>query len=197
MRLLAALAALATWPLPLNAQSRLGIHGGGAWTSALVRDSITEPLAVRPAPGPGVAFSFDTPLGPGYRLEVRLGTTWSRLVEHTAGESRDIVSLAVWHPAVILTRQVVPGLSARAGLGALVYRPEETTANLFAHGSPIVANLGLGLQAERQVGAGLHLALDLTYDAHRFTTGSLRNQGFTGERVVHRLAVFLGVRRTL
>lgn len=184
-------------PTPALAQTRVGVQAGGAITTALVRDSITEPLAVRSAPGPGVRFTLDTRLNAAYHVGVSLATTWGPLQERTPGSSRDIVQLVSWHPAVTLRRRVRGALSAHASVGALVYRPDRSAGTLFARGAPILPVIGLGLGFERTVGRDIALVMAAEYDVHRFTTTALRDNGFAGERVVHRVIVSFGVTRGL
>ena len=182
---------------PVLAQTRLGVHAGGTLASALVRDSIVQPLTLRSAPGPGVRFTLDTQLSPVYQAGVSLATTWGPLRERTPDASRDVVHLASWHPAVTLRRRIGAALSAWASAGAIMYRPDRSAGTLFAQGAPIVPVLGLGVGLARPLGGNLALVLDAGYDVHRFTTTTLRDAGFIGERVVHRVVVSLGVTRSL
>ena len=62
--------------------------------------------------------------------------------------------------------------------------------------APITPTIGLGLGAERGVGRGMHGSLQLRYDLHRFNTNALKARGFTGETVVHRVALSIALHRT-
>ncbi|MBI4420752.1 MAG: hypothetical protein HY560_08000 [Gemmatimonadetes bacterium] len=193
-RLLVGFCALA---LPAAAQTRIGLQAGVIATSPLVRDSIVEPLSVRPDPAPTIGFWLETRLDATYRLGLGLATAWSRLARRSPSETVEVVPLTVWSPALTLRRDLRPGVSARATLGAMVYDPDHRAGTLFSQGSPVIPVVGAGLSYDRSVGGDLLLRIDLGYDVHRFTTTALRDRGFSGERAVHRVGVSVGVSRTL
>jgi hypothetical protein len=181
---------------PAAAQVRAGIRAGASLSSTLVRDSITEPLSVAPRPGMSLTLSFDAPISDTYRVEIAFTSSWSRLVERSAGESRTVVDLAVWHPRLVLERRLTRELRLRGSAGALLYRPRHTGGNLFQGGSPVIPVLGAGVGIERPLPGGFDLTADVSWTIHRFTTASLRAAGFVGERPVQRAAVSAGVKRT-
>jgi hypothetical protein len=189
------LAAGGAGPGPAVAQVRAGIRAGASLSSALVRDSITETLSVTPRPGMSLTLSLDAPISETYRVEVAFSSSWSRLVERSAGDSRTVVDLAVWHPRLVLEWRLTRDLRLRGSAGALLYRPRHTGGNLFQQGLPIIPVLGAGVGFERPLAGGFHLTADAAWTIHRFTTTSLRAAGFVGERPVQRATVSAGLKR--
>lgn len=196
MTRLAAAALLLLLAPAAAAQTRLGIELLASASSALVRDSITTPLTLRPGPAPGLRLTLETRLDRAWQAGVGLSVQRSRLREHVAGGRRDLLTLTAWQAAVTLRRRLSATVSAWGAIGALAYRPGQTAGTLFAAGAPVVPVAGLGLGLEHHLPPGLTLTLDAGYDAHRFSTTTLRQQGFGGEQLVHRLVLLLGVRRT-
>jgi len=121
---------------------------------------------------------------------------WSRLSRHSPGSSEEVVPLTVWSPTVGLTRRL-GGTHVRASIGAVVYHPDHSDGNLFSEGAPILPLLGLGVGIEREMINSMRYALELGYDAHRFTTTTLRNNGFSGEQLVHRLSLSVSLSRVI
>jgi len=196
-RRLALVLTLAVFAPPAVAQTRVGARVGLALSSVLVRDSITQPLAARSNLAPAIGFWFDNRLGSTYRLDLGLTMAWSRLRQRGPNGAREIVPLTLWSPTLSLSRTVIPGVTARATVGAMIYDPDRTRATLFSKGSPVLPLVGAGITVERPLKDGLLLTADLGYDLHRFTTTTLRNQGFVGERLVHRAMLSLGLSRAL
>ena len=194
----AGLIALTFFAPPALAQSRVGARIGLTGSSTLVRDSIVQALSIRPNLAPTIGFWIESRLDLVYRVDLGLDMAWSQLTQHTPGAAAaDVVPLTSWTPTISLRRLVHRNIAARATMGALIYDPDQKTSNLFRRGAPVFPLLGLGATMERSVGGGLLLTLDLRYDFHRFTTASLRDAGFVGQRPVHRLTLALGVSRGL
>jgi hypothetical protein len=84
-----------------------------------------------------------------------------------------------------------------ARAGAIIYRADRTASNLFRDGSPPMPLLGFGGTLDRELGNGLRLTFDLGYDVHRFSTPSLRDAGFRGDRTVHRVGLSIGLSREM
>ena len=191
------LVAFVVVPGLLPAQTRVGVRGGGTAMSALAKDSIVNPFAVRTDPGPTFGFWLETALNPSYTVAAGLSTSWSKLTRHENGATETVVNLTTWIPAVTLSRTFRTGLSGYVRAGAIIYRAERRESNLFRDGASPAAILGGGLSYQRALRGNFRLLLDLGYDAHRFSTPALRSAGFAGERVVHRVGVGVGVSRGL
>lgn len=188
--------ALASLASPLPAQIRVGVRGGALATSALVRDSIVQPVSVRPGVAPNLGFWIESQLNAAWRVSAGLGMAWSRVSRHSPGSAEKVVPLTVWSPTVGLTRRL-GGAQVRASIGAVVYHPDHSDGNLFSEGAPIIPLLGLALGIEHEMINSIRYALELGYDAHRFTTTSLRNNGFSGEQLVHRLSLSVSLSRVI
>jgi hypothetical protein len=191
------LVVLGLTPAVLPAQTRVGVRGGGTVMSALAKDSIVNPFAVRTDPGPAFGFWLETALNPSYTLAAGLSTSWSKLTRHENGAAETVVNLTTWIPALTLSRIIRAGFRGYVRAGAIIYRAERRESNLFRDGASPAAILGGGLSYQRALSGNFRLVLDLGYDAHRFSTPALRSAGFAGERVVHRLSLGVGVSRGL
>jgi hypothetical protein len=190
-------AALVLTPAMLPAQTRVGIRGGGMVMSTLARDSIVNPFAVRPDPGPTLGFWLEHALDPSYTVGAGLSTSWSQLSRHENGVTETVANLTTWSPAVTVSRRIHAGVSGYVRAGAIIYRAERRESNLFREGAAPAAILGGGVSYERPLSGNFRLVVDLGYDAHRFSTPALRTAGFAGERVVHRIGIGVGVSRGL
>lgn len=197
MRFILGVGIMLALPSSAAAQTRAGVRAGGALMSTLVRDSIVEPLTVRPAPAPSLGFWIEARLDAHYSAALSLTTTWSGLRRHEPGVTDEIVPLTTWIPAVSLSRTVYRGFAVYGRAGAIIYRADRTAANLFREGAPPAPLLGLGVSWSRPLASSFDLRLNLEYDAHRFSTPALRTAGFRGERMVHRVGLSVGVSRGL
>jgi hypothetical protein len=184
-----------TLPDPVGAQVDVGIHLGAVATSRLVRDSIVDPIAVRPALAPMLGLRVATTLKGLYGIAADLSVSRSNLESHSDTGSTTLTALTLWSPSVALHMQPTSWLGLEARVGAIIYDPAETTGNLFSEGSPVAPTLGLGIALQRALGSHFAGALALQYDAHRFTTNALQTRGFTGETVVHRVAMSVTLSR--
>ena len=176
-------------PSAARAQVSVGVGLGVVGSSNLVRDSIVEVVSVRPQAAPQIGLRIETPLGGRYRVAGELSVSHSSLMARGEATSTKITGLTLWAPAVVLQAAVTPWLAGEARLGALIYAPSETESTLFSDGAPVTPVLGLGITAARALGDRLTGTLQLRYDLHRFTTNALKSRGFTGETVVHRIAL--------
>jgi hypothetical protein len=183
---------------PARAQLRIGLHLGPVASTRLVRDSIVEPVSVRPNVSLAAGLTAETALTGGYSAGIRLTATRGDLVSRTAlqGSAR-VTTLTVWHPAGFLRHDVVPGLVAEARLGLFLYSPSRRGGTFFRDGVSPRPALGLGLGLRRPLGRAMSVEAVATYDVHRFSTPALRAAGFTGETVVHRFGIQLGIHRTV
>ena len=188
---------LALAPAAARAQVAVGARIGVLFTTDLVHDSIVEPISVQVRPAPVVGLSLEAPLGPPYVVSAGLALSRSNVVAHSATSDVRLTGLTVWHATLAVRRPIVPGLGVEARLGAVIYAPSNRTANLFQDGAPVDATLGAGVQLERGLGAGFTVGLALQYDATRFTTNTLKAQGFAGATVVHRVALSATIRRVV
>lgn len=175
----------------------LGIGIGAVGSSNLVTDSIVEAIAVRPQVAPQLDFRIEKVLSARYRVAGDLSLSRSDVKAEGASSSSEITSLTLWSPGIGLVAAATPWLGAEARLGALIYDPGDTDGTLFADGAPVTPVLGLGLRAEHALTSTLTGALHVRYDVHRFTTDALKARGFTGETVVHRIAVGVTLHRRM
>jgi len=181
----------------VRGQVSVGIGLAGVASTSIVTDSIVEPVAVRPQIAPQVTLRVETLLDGPYRLAVDLAVSRSNLVAHGPAESTKVTGLTLWSPGVSLRTAATPWLGAEARLGMLIYDPGDTQGTLFADGAPVTPQVGVGLHAERALSDALTASLHMRYDVHRFTTTSLKAHGFTGETLVHRIAVGVTLYRRL
>jgi hypothetical protein len=163
--------------------------------STLVHDSIVQPISVRPDIAPAIGFWVERPIDSAYSVSAGLTTAWSRLARHEAGTTLEVITVSTWTPNVALSRTVYQNIRIYTRAGAIIYRADRTASNLFRNGSSPMPMLGFGATLDRELGNGLRLTLDLGYDIHRFSTPSLRDAGFRGERAVHRVGLSIGVSR--
>lgn len=190
----ATLAALLVFrPAPLPAQWGGYASLGARYGTALVSDSIVRPLDVRQAVAPVLALGLITPSDGRWSGEAALDVTFTGIDRDEGGAAVELGSLATVSFTVAVRRGLASGVVARAGAGALFYRPERE-AGIFRAGTSGAAPVGLlGVSWAPAAARRYGLALDLRYDVHRFITPALRAVGFTDSRVVHRIAVALRV----
>jgi hypothetical protein len=162
-----------------------------------VRDSLVEPISLRVRPAPVFALSVEAPLGHPFLVVAGIAVSRSNAVVHSSSGDVLVTGLTLWHPTLAVRRPVLPWLGVEARLGAIIYAPSDRTGNLFQDGAPIDASLGAGVSVERPLGSAFAAGLSLQYDATRFTTTTLQNQGFAGATVVHRVALAATIRRVL
>jgi hypothetical protein len=191
---------LAAGPLLLcagaaGAQVTVALRLGAVGSTNLVKDSVVETLDVRPLVAPQLGIRASLPVGGHYTVGAGLAVSRSDLRATGDTGTTTVTALTMWSPSVFLQAEIVPWLRAEAHLGAQIYDPGETVGTLFSQGAPIDPSLGLGLVMERALGNRLVASLFVDYDVHRFTTTALNARGFTGETVVHRIAVGLSLGR--
>lgn len=175
--------------VPLAAQWTIQFSAGGRYSSALVRDSIVNPVTVRPALGAAFAVTLTSPVQRGWSGEAAIDVTVAGHERKEAGATVDLGGLTTVAVSVALRRELAPRLAARAGAGALFYAPEQD-AGIFRNGTGSFRPLGLAaLTWAPRLGARWGLALETRYDVHRFTTPALRGVGLVDSRVVHRVAL--------
>jgi hypothetical protein len=179
-----------------RAQISLGVGVGAVGSSNLVADSIVEPLAVRPRIAPQLAVCVATALSARYRVAAELAVSRSGLMAHGDTSTR-ITGLTLWAPTVGLEAAATPWLGVEARIGALIYDPGDTQGTLFSQGAPVTPLVGIGLRTGRGLGGGIVGSLHLRYDVHRFTTSQLQARGFSGQTVVHRVALTASLHRSL
>lgn len=173
----------------------VGFRVGAIGSSDLVRDSIVEAFGVRPQVAPQLGLRAVFSAGNGYLVGGQLSVSRSNLRAVTDSAATTVTALTVWAPSIVVRTSIRPWLAGEARLGALLYDPATPSGTLFSDGSPIAPMLGLGLALERPLTERFRAALFLDYDAHGFTTTALRDRGFTGTTIVHRLAVGLSLAR--
>src|SRR6185295_7032216 len=180
-----------------KAQTRVGAAAGVALMTDLARDSIVQPFTVRPDPGPAINFWIESTLDPHYTVAARFGTSWTHLTRHEADSTAEVTPLTTWTVAVTLSRILIKDVAVYGKAGAVVYQADRYQSNLFREGASPEPLLGAGITASRPLGSGLMLVVDLGYDVHRFSTQALRDAGFSGDRLVHRIGLSVGVSRGL
>lgn len=191
------MAILACGALPPDAaaQVSVGVGLGAVRSSNLVRDSIVEPIAVRPRMAPQLEIRVTTPLSDRYQVAGELVVSHSTLMAH-GDSSTPVTGLTVWAPAAGLDAVATSWLRVEARLGLLLYHPADPQGTLFSAGSPVTPVLGLGLRGARAIGGGLAGAVHVRYDVHRFTTSQLETRGFTGQTIVHRVSLGVSLHRS-
>ncbi len=183
--------ALACLPAVLPAQWGGYASLGARYGTALVSDSIVRPLDVRQAVAPVLALGLTTPADGPWSGEAALDVTFTGIRRDEAGTTVDLGSLTTLSLTVAVRRGLASGVTARAGAGALLYRPERE-AGIFGAGPSAAAPVGLlGVTWAPDAGRRYGLALDLRYDVHRFITPALRAVGFADSRIVHRIGLAL------
>lgn len=165
---------------------------GATASSILVRDSIVQPFTVAPGVAPTLGLSVGTRLDDRYSVVIE--ARWARSTLARSDAALDVLPLTVWSAAVALRRDVTREAHLRATAGAVRYAPAATgrEATLFRDDAPLLPAVGLGAGLARPVGPA-HLGVDVAYTAHRFTTRALRADGFSGQRLVHRVTFSVSV----
>jgi hypothetical protein len=178
-----------------RAQVSLGLGLGAVASSNLVTDSIVEAIRVRPRIAPQLTIRVEKPLSGRYRLAGEISVSHSALMAYGDTSTR-VTGLTLWAPVIAIEAAATSWLGAEARLGAVIYKPGQRDGTLFSDGVPVMPTLGLGLRAERRVTSGIRGSLQVRYDLHRFTTTRLKARGFTGETVVHRIALGVAFHRS-
>jgi hypothetical protein len=179
----------------VQAQMSLELQAGVGVSGTLVEDAIVNVVTVRPSIGPhagvGVMAEFAGPFHAG----ARIGWTHSNLEREELGARMTILPLTVWSGMFVLGARVTRAVSAEARFGAVKYAPGgDSEGTLFQDASPLAAAFGLGVRAERSLGARWALGVHAAYDLHQFETQTLRAAGFTGARTVHRITAGASIR---
>jgi hypothetical protein len=173
---------------PAAAQMSVRLSLGGRYATALVKDSIVVPIALRPSVAPALTLSVRDELRGPWTADATLDLSPARLHREESGTRSDAGSFTAIAFTLGLRRELHAGVAARLGFGGLVYSTEH--AGVFQRGSGGVFPLvGLGASYAPSFGARHRLELGLSYDVHRFITPALRATGFPRPRPVHRVAV--------
>ena len=189
-RFLAFFLVLAVWPSsPLTAQVSFHVAVGARYSSTLVHDSIVTPVDLRPAIAPALLATVRQVLSARLSADITLDVAPSGLRRHEAGSSFDAGSMTTAAFTVGLRRELPWGLFGRAGFGALRYLG--ASDGVFREGAGGLFPLGTLAVAIAPSSLPRRLELEARYDVHRFFTPALRNDGFTGARPVHRVALLV------
>jgi hypothetical protein len=190
-------------PIRLSAQS-LHVALGARYSTALVRDAIVSPIAVRPALGPLVIVTAALPLDHGWTAEALVHGGWAALRAEEDGRPATALGTARTIGAELALRRRLTGggrgergrrggLTGRMGIGAFKYVARRT--GIFRDGPPPVIPLwSTGLRYDPPAGWPRGLAIEARYDVHGLITPALRGVGFTSPRIVHRIALLLSLR---
>jgi hypothetical protein len=191
---IAAFLLLAVWPSGrLAAQVSLRASLGARFSTALVKDSIVVPIALKPGVGPALQLSVRDDLRGPWTGDITVDVALASLKREESGTSFDAGSATVTALTFGLRRDVYKGLAARLGLGGLVYMTENT--GVFEQGNGgIFPLMALDASYAPAFGTKRGLAIALQYDVHRFLTPALRTTGFPNPRPVHRLALSVSAR---
>ena len=184
---------LAVWPCRLTAQVSVRASLGARFSTALVKDSIVVPIALKPGVGPAVQLSVRDDLRGPWTGDITLDVASTSLKREESGTTYDAGSATVTALTFGLRHELPKGLAARLGLGGLIYMTEST--GVFEQGNggifPLIA---LDASYAPAFGAKRALEIALQYDVHRFITPALRTTGFPNPRPVHRLALSVSAR---
>lgn len=168
-------------------------RGGVVWSTPLVEDHVApvpaEPVVLRLAPAPALAFDIAAGLRPGVAIVASAG--WARSSQRVGGaEARRLGSVDVAHATVGLRTRVADRLHVRAGAGAVHYLAGRS--GIFRDGSGPAALLDVAVEAAWRAGPG-NVVLELAGQAHRFGTRALRAEGGV-DGTVYRVAATGGFR---
>jgi hypothetical protein len=185
-------------PTPVAAQLLVEARGGATVTSHLVEDMIVDEITVGPRPAPSLAIAVGTVLDANHAVTVDAGWSRSDLESRAGDDVTRVLALTVWTAGVSIRQRVIGDLWARGTIGALKYAPagDERDGTLFQDEAPLRPWLGIGARYGYGLTAAVAVGVEVGWDVHRFTTRSLRDDGFEGESTVHRLtfAVVVGRR---
>jgi len=185
---------LAVWPSDrLAAQVSFRASLGARLGTALVKDSIVVPIALKPGVGPTVQLSVRDDLRGPWSGDITLDVTPTSLRRAESGTTFDAGSVTATALTLGLRHDLPTGLAARLGVGGLIYMTENS--GVFQQGNGGVFPL-IALDATYAPGFGIKRGLEiaLQYDLHRFMTPALRTTGFPNPRPVHRLALSVSAR---
>lgn len=178
----------------LSAQWSLQLSAGVRYSSALVRDSLVTPFAVRPALAPALSLGAAMPLHHRWAARATIDFSTSGLVRHDAdGSSVALGRLSALGVSVGLRHPLLGGLAATVEVGGLKYFPSEATGIFRSGAGPVESVGGLALDYPLRVSTRWRGAIEVRYDLSGFTTPALRDEGFTSARAVHRLMLALRV----
>jgi hypothetical protein len=188
------LAALATVPPTASAQTSVHVAFGARAGTALVRDSIVQPIAVRQDPGPLVALTAARTLDSAWSAAATLDVGWNGLRREEPGTAgTEVGTIRTVGVKIALRRRLRPGLAAGLGIGVLGYG--HPSSGMFRAGGPGLVPLASAQLRFEPPFAGLtRFAIEAHYDVHRFITPALRDVGFTTPRAAHRVALVLSAR---
>lgn len=183
--LIAGACALACVPVAAQVRVRAGI--GPVGSTALVTDSILEPITSRPAMALAFTVELDGQLDSTYRAGLSVTVGRSTLRSHAPSGTTGIVPVTVWQPTVRLARFFGP-VETGLRLGLQAYRASRPEG-VFRDGGTVTPTVGLdvGWRGVRVGGARIGVTAD--WMVSRFSTTTLTLSGFSGEQVVHRLGV--------
>ena len=185
---------LAAWPSGhLAAQVSFRASLGARFSTALVKDSIVVPIVLKPSIGPALQLSVRDDLRGPWTGDITLDLTHASLKREESGSSFDAGSFTATALTFGLRHDLAKRLSARLGLGGMIYMTENT--GVFQQGNGGIFPL-IALDATYAPTFGTKRALEiaLQYDVHRFITPALRTTGFPNPRPVHRLALSVSAR---
>lgn len=187
---LAGVLALTPFSTPSDAaQLRFSVSAGAIVWSDLVRDSIVDPLNVRPNVSPTLAVAAHGELGRSWQMRLRIAVSRGDLNVTERGSSVTVTTLTTWHPSIDFSHRLFGANKIHLNVGVLFYAPGDAAGTLFSGGSPAPLTVGIGFRPLPL--GGTPISLEANLDFHRFSTNSLRSAGFSGARTVRR--VWLGI----
>ena len=177
----------------LTAQVSLRASLGARFSTALVKDSVVVPIALKPGVGPALQIGVRDDLRGPWTGDITLDVAPASLKREESGTTFDAGSFTATALTFGLRHDIYKGLAARLGIGGLVYMTDNT--GVFQQGNggifPLIA---LDASYTPAFGAKRGFEVALQYDVHRFITPALRTTGFPNPRPVHRLALSVSAR---
>lgn len=179
--------------LPAQVSFHVGL--GARYSTILVRDSIVAPIDLRPTIAPTLLLTARDELRGPWSADATLDVSVSGLRRHEGGGSFAAGSFTAIAFTVGMQRQVTPGVSARLGVGGLVYAAPETGVFRQGHGG-VFPTAALAVTYAPPFGWATQrgFQLEARYDVHRFITPALRSVTFNNPRPVHRIGLAVSAR---
>src|SRR3989442_5023462 len=178
-------------PSPLTAQVTIQPSIGLRYTTTLVHDSIVTAFDVRPALAPALAVTATSRTAGPWAAQATLDFSTSTLERHDAGgATADLGRVSTLAVTVGVRRSLPAGLAAAARVGGVKYLPADDTGIFRSGAGGVLALAGAALSyaPPGAVAGAWRFGVEARYDMHRFITPSLRAEGITAGRVVHRIA---------
>lgn len=180
----------------LHAQADYFVRVGAVGASRLLRDFVTEPIAVRQSIAPMVALGGSLPIGPGFRAGVEASIASGGFHSEELGIETDLGTLRTGSLTAFLEGPVWREVRWHVGLGGITYWPADETG-IFARGGTTRLLAVAGADWRRPIHPRWDVMASARYDYHRFSTEELRARGFSHTQAVGRVSLSVGLARGL